>query len=99
MTTKTTTAKRTPSRYVPPEVPIQDRLRWSIGEAAAMVSRAESVIRDLERKGLFPPRVRVVLGTDVRDQPQFIAAEVRAWAEGRDWRSMVSARSPEAASA
>lgn len=86
-----TTTKKRP-RYVQPSVPVADRLRWSIGEAASMVGRAESSVRKLERLGLFPPRVPATPGTDNPDKPQFVAAEVRAWSEGRDWRAMVASR-------
>ena len=70
----------------PPLVPVRDRLRWSLSAAAEMVDLAPNTIRDLERRGEFPPRVAV------KGKEQFIAAEVSAWAAGQDWRKLVAAR-------
>jgi len=69
-----------------PVVPVVDRLRWSLAHVAELVDLSENKIRELERRGEFPPRVAV----DGKDQ--FIPGEVRAWAEGRDWRALVAER-------
>lgn len=73
-------------------VSVPEKLRWSIGEAAALCDLSTNYVRELEAKDEFPPRVRVSASADEGGKLQFIAAEVRAWAEGRDWRSMVAAR-------
>lgn len=71
-----------------PAVPVADRLRWTLGEAAAMTGVGENTLRDLEQKRKFPPRVSVA-GTT---KWLFVASEVRAWADNRDWQAMVEAR-------
>ena len=87
------TTKRPPKKLRAGDVgvPVESKLRWSLLEAAAMVNLSEGVVRDLEDRGEFPRRV-VVPNRDDGGKMQFIAAEVRAWGDGRDWRAMVAAR-------
>ena len=74
-------------------VPIPDRLRWCLADVCDLVSMTENYVRELERKGEFPPRVAVRSGPeDDGGKDQFVAAEVRAWADCQDWRGMVAAR-------
>lgn len=76
------------------KVPVHDRLRWSLAIAAAVVDLCPNTVRDLIRRGEFPPRIAV------EGKKQFVPAEVRAWADGKDWRGLVAARQgPEAARA
>lgn len=58
-----------------------------------MCGLSRNYLLELSQKGQFPPRVRV--RTSDEDQGgrwQFIAFEVRAWADGEDWRAIVSRR-------
>jgi len=71
-------------------VSVAEKWRLTLDEAAALVGVSDSYLRELVRKGEFPPRVHV--GSEHEGKNQFIAAEVRAWAEGRNWRAMVMAR-------
>lgn len=71
-------------------VSVSEKWRLSLDEAAALCGLGRNYVRELERKREFPPRVHV--GSPDEGKNQFIAAEVRAWAEQRDWQSMVAAR-------
>lgn len=88
-----TSSKRSPARRRVDVVPVADKLRWSLSEAAALCGLSENYVRELIGKGEFPPRVHVrASDDDDGGKLQFCASEVRAWADGRDWRSMVAAR-------
>jgi hypothetical protein len=63
-----------------------ERLRWSLTLTAELVDLSPNKVRELIRKGEFPPRVAV------DGKEQFVPDEVRAWAAGRDWRALVAAR-------
>ena len=93
-TTKVPQPKSKRPRPRLPHVALSDKLRWSMLEAAAMVSKSDTYVRELERRGQFPPRVTVpaMRGSGPGTESEFIAAEVRAWADGRDWEAMVVAR-------
>lgn len=82
MTARKVKAKPTPSIVVP----LGELLRWTLEITSAFVDLSPNKIRDLERRGEFPRRVAV------DGKEQFVPDEVRAWAAGRDWRSMVAAR-------
>lgn len=71
-------------------VSVAEKLRLTLDETAALVGLSDTYLRAMERKGDFPPRVHV--GDELGGKNQFVGAEVRAWAEGRDWRCMVAAR-------
>lgn len=71
-------------------VPVSEKWRLTLSEAAALCGIGREMLYVLLRKGEFPPRVRA--GDDNGGKDQFVAAEVRAWADGRDWRAMVAAR-------
>lgn len=89
-----TTAPRKSKRRAAaaPTVPVADKLRWSLSEAAAMSSICPNTLRALLGRGEYPPRVRIATGDEDDGKLQFVASEVRAWADGRDWRAMVAAR-------
>lgn len=67
--------------------------RLSLAEACALCDLSPNYVRGLIAINEFPPRV--IAG----NKPQFIATEVRAWAEGRDWRAIVAERAGEVANA
>lgn len=71
-------------------VSVAEKLRLTLQECSALVNLSDTYLRAMERRGDFPPRLHV--GTELGGKWQFVAAEVRAWAEGRDWRAMVAAR-------
>lgn len=71
-------------------VSVAEKWRLTLDEAAALCGISDSYLRTLLAKGEFPSRVHV--GREEGGKNQFIASEVRAWAEGRDWRAMVTAR-------
>lgn len=83
------------ARTVEPVVAVPDRLQWTLEQTAAMVGRSTPYVRALEAKGEFPPRLELPAmrgGDGDRCTSAFVAAEVRAWAAGLDWRRMVDAR-------
>ncbi len=67
-------------------VPPSERLRWSLTLTAELVDLSPNKVRELIRKGEFPPRVAV------DGKEQFVPEEVRAWAAARDWRGLVAER-------
>lgn len=67
-----------------------EKWRLTLMEAAALCGIGRTVLHELLRKGEFPPRVHT--GSELAGKEQFIAREVRAWAEGGDWRAMVAER-------
>ncbi len=70
-----------------------EKWRLTVEEAADLCGLSENSVRDLESRGEFPPRTCVKLsGSGDGGKRQFIAAEVRAWANGEDWRAMVARR-------
>lgn len=79
------------------KVTIAEKWRLTLTEAAALCGIGRLMLYDLLRKGEFPPRVHA--GDDISGKDQFIASEVRAWADGRDWRAMVAARTKGVADA
>lgn len=75
-------------------VSVAEKLRLSLAEACALCGLSPNYLRELERRDQFPPRVVVRShGDDDGGKTQFVASEVRAWADGRDWRALVAARS------
>jgi predicted DNA-binding transcriptional regulator AlpA len=70
----------------PTPIPAGERLRWSLSLVAELVDLSANKIRELIRKDEFPPRVAV------DGKEQFVPDEVRAWAAGRDWRTLVADR-------
>jgi len=87
---------RRPSRaptIAAPMVAVVDKLRWSATEAAAMCGISRDFLYELLKADEFPPRAHAHRGEDdAGGKLQFIASEVRAWADGRDWRALVAAR-------
>lgn len=81
---KTAPAERL--KVTPSGVRPVDRLRWSMTLTSELVDLSENKILELVRRGDFPPRVAV------DGKEQFVPDEVRAWAAGGDWRSMVRTR-------
>lgn len=83
-----TAAKKQKPKAKKPKVvvPIQELLRWTLEITSAFVNLSPNKVVDQMKRGLFPPRVAV------DGKEQFVPDEVRAWAAGRDWRSMVAAR-------
>lgn len=76
-------------------VPVADRLLWNMSEASDIAGGfATNYISALEAKGEFPPRVRLPAMRNEGEgrKRMFVAAEVRAWANGEDWKAMVTAR-------
>ncbi len=81
-----------------PIVPVTDKGRWTLTEAAAYCNVSPNCASDMEKRGEFPPRVAVPYGKGSKGL--FVAREVRAWADGLDWRSLVNERlRPEVAHA
>lgn len=74
-------------------VPVADKLRWTVAEASAICGIGRSYLYELLKVDGFPPRAHVNKGEDDEGgKLQFIASEVRAWADGRDWRALVALR-------
>jgi hypothetical protein len=75
-----------------PKVTVSVVEKWllTLDEAAAVCNMSDTFVRDLLRKGEFPTRRHIDAGAGGKHL--FVAAEVRAFAEGRDWRAMVAAR-------
>jgi len=79
-----------------PDVPIEKRLCWTIAETCAVIGggTSENYVAALEARQEFPPRYRLpsMKPGDAGRKCVFVAREVRAWIEGRDWRAMVDER-------
>jgi predicted DNA-binding transcriptional regulator AlpA len=79
-----------PARAPKVMVSVVEKWLLTLDEAAAVCNLSDTYVRDLLRKGEFPKRRHV--GDADGGKNLFVAAEVRAFAEGRDWRAMVAAR-------
>lgn len=76
-----------------PRVPVPDKLRWSVREVCEMCGLSRNFLVELERKGEFPPHIWVRTGPEHSGGKfQYVAAEVRVWSAGGDWKAMVEAR-------
>lgn len=73
-----------------PMVAVSEKWRLSLSEACALCGIGETFLRQLLARGDFPPRVRE--GEATGGKEQFIAREVRAWAEKEDWQALVKRR-------
>lgn len=92
-TERSPTGKKRAKRPGVQAITVADKLRWSVTEAAAMCSISRDFLYELLAAGEFPPRAHAHRGEhDAGGKQQFIASEVRAWADGRDWRALVAAR-------
>lgn len=80
-----------------PLVGVHEKWRLSLNEACALCGIGETFLRQLLARGDFPPRVRE--GEASGGKEQFIAREVRAWADGEDWRALVKRRQEGVANA
>lgn len=75
-------------------VSVAEKWRLTLEEAAQLCGLSANSVRDLEARREFPPRTRVKLHGPGEESGklQFVAAEVRAWANGEDWRALVEKR-------
>lgn len=76
------------------KVPVAEKWRLSLQEAAALCGVSENYVRDEEQLGRFPPRVPARDGgaADGTCKLLYVAREVKAFADGLNWRALVAER-------